>query len=410
VNVKTKQAIFLIICLVLTIILFVPNVSASGNSQLRTDAGQDFNLYYATNDSFTVWSIYPVGHINFTVTSGNLNGTAKLNMDEFTGTFIIAPTTNGYLKITATSNIDVYINNALYTASFGYSSGTLFTVTWEMHTPSPSNSPIYNQGIQTYNYYYRSDPLSVNNETAYYLDQTNTASTISLTSTATGTTVYYGFRVYILHYDGTQTELTSGTPEAVITHTTSTTHQSTSTWTPSRYFLDMGYDALKIETYTKIGGNAWTLKSTHHTPQLLYTEIPQQTWTFTLYTNTTIYYYSTATYNFGSPTYPTNVELAFLTPSVFDVGRYYLGTGNVFMFILTQYTMEIGSGVYLLLVLIPTGTLYLRHRHIGPVLLLFFMFGGSGSLVWIMIPAFAAAFVDAILILGLASIVWRLLR
>ena len=61
------------------------------------------------------------------------------------------------------------------------------------------------------------------------------------------------------------------------------------------------------------------------------------------------------------------------------------------------------------LLLIP-GILYFRYGHVGTIVFFFLLFGGAGGLVWILVPAWAATVVSALLILGFSFVVWRVIR
>ena len=173
----------------------------------------------------------------------------------------------------------------------------------------------------------------------------------------------------------------------------------------------MGFDALKVESYLSLdNGATWTAQAAYVTNPIMSPLLLHQTWTFNLYTT-----YNTASsqtsYIFGSATYQSNINnVGFQPPTQTQLQTWNFLKGDYIMFILSTYTYLIGPAAYLLILMIPTVTLYLRHRNFGPVLILFALFGGPGGIVWIFIPAWASAAVDILLVLGASFLIWRLIR
>lgn len=371
---------------------------------------QDFNLQYQSGSGFTAQDTAQNIDVTFNVASGSLTGTGNLNVTSGGGLFVFTPNVTGTLQITAnTPNFYCTINNQPLTNPVTYTANTTYTILWNNQKQIPT--PII---IGTYHsvLYFRSDTYTTNKQTGYGLDTTATNQQQTITAAVTpGQTATYGFRVWKVTQQGTQTELTSGTPTAEISRNTNGAGWQNSTWLAPQTTLNMGFDALKVESYLSLdNGATWTLLELYVTNPIMSPLLLHQTWTFNLYTT-----YNTASsqtsYIFGSATYQSNINnVGLQPPTQTQLQTWNFLKGDYIMFILSTYTYLIGPAAYLLILMIPTVTLYLRHRNFGPVLILFALFGGPGGIVWIFIPAWASAAVDILLVLGASFLIWRLIR
>jgi hypothetical protein len=371
---------------------------------------QDSNLVYNQNEGFKVQDIADNILNTFTVTSGSLLGTGNLNATTSGGVFQITPTSSGTLTATSTSPIFYVISNGqpLTNGVLNYASGNTYSILWQYTIP-PGPPPII-VGTTNSILYFRSDQYSNNNMTANGLDPTNTNTPASINDTITTQTVTYGFRVWTIHRYGATTELTTGIPTAQVTRSTDGAGWQNATWLCPNTALNIGIDALKVGIYLSLdGGDTWTQRATYITHPLLNAALLQQTWTFNLYTTRTT---NTATsFTFGSLIYHSSINnIGLQPPTDTQLQTWRFLNGDWIGFILGTYTSQIGAAAYLLILLIPTTTLYLRHRNFGPVLIMFALFGGPGGIVWLFVPGFAAAAVDILLVLGASFIVWKLIR
>lgn len=369
-----------------------------------------FNLYFTAGQSFNVQDTYHDALINFAVASGTLNATASLNMTDSGGTFLITPVGSGAIYVTCDeSNFYALFDGEYYTAPFTFSAGVAFLITWQW-TP-PSVTPIV-VGTGNTTFYLRSDQYTTNNVSAYGLDTTNTNSALYVSDASAGdVSVTYGFRVWLVHYGGSTTELTSGTPVAQMTRASDGSGWQNATWTPSETSLSMGYDAIKVTVYLQFGAGSWTARASYVSDVIVSSVLYEQTWRFYLYTSKTTTTSTTARFDFGSYTYESRIEaVGFKEPTAWEIANYRWLHGDYVGFILGAYLDEIGVGAYLLIVLLFCGVLYARHRSFWPVLFLFIVFGGSGGLVWAFVPVWAAAVVSAFLVVGLAYLIFKVIR
>jgi hypothetical protein len=101
-----KLLSFLIICLFLTITIS----SAKADTVITTDV---FNVDFLTGEAFAYQDLLNAFTITFTISDGNLTGTASLDTTDTGGTLSITPTDTGVIAVTATStNYTLYVNGA----------------------------------------------------------------------------------------------------------------------------------------------------------------------------------------------------------------------------------------------------------------------------------------------------------
>lgn len=138
--------------------------------------------------------------------------------------------------------------------------------------------------------YMRSDQHTVNGLTAYRLDLTQSDSWIGRTlhHSASYSVPNIGIRVWKRQADGTETEITSGTPVAQATMGQTLTYYSATWDCPETSLADT--DAIVVRVYGRTAGNTWSLLETFTTEQLDATQLDSATWT--------IYYFGDCIYNF----------------------------------------------------------------------------------------------------------------
>lgn len=386
-----------------------------------------FNIYLNAGEAIMWQDTSVPANVTFSVITGSLNGSASLNADSLEGELVVIPATSGtlYVSCVGPNATVISVNGASPVAwPYSFTAGSPFTVAWIYEdapatptpspspttivtSPTPTATPIVTETIGGTPLYFRSDNQTTNTVNASRLDTTNTETTATIIDALTVSNMTYAFRVWIVHYDGSETEVTTGTPVANITRSSDGQGEQNATWSFPGATLDLGYDALKVVIYLETNAG-WASRATYITPTLLNKAADASTWMFLLYTNKTG---STTTLSYGSSYYPSRIDgHDFTQPSFYELSGYYLQTGNILLFIFYGYTSVFGAAAYLLMLAIPFGTLYIRHRNTNVFLFLFTIFGGSGGLAWVFIPGWAAAVVDAILLIIGSMLVWRVLR
>ena len=157
--------------------------------------------------------------------------------------------------------------------------------------------------------YMRSDQHTVNDATMYKLTQNHTQSAASVNSSVTDPEneayCYWGVRVWKRSSVGTETELTSGSPVAVVSRTSSGSGLQFANWSCPATNLS-ATDCLVVRVYYKFDWTNYTLCSQFITLQLNATLLKASTWTVCYYTQrsyntglhkTYMYYYWDNNYN-----------------------------------------------------------------------------------------------------------------
>ncbi len=406
---QTKMLLFFLVLLVASLLFRIQPVSAD---IIITDT--HFTASFYAGEAFKVQDILHSAVLTFSVTAGSFVGDATLTLTSIGGSITCLPIAAGSISASANATVFFYFNGIGPATAMNYLAGAVLTITWTYSTsPLPTPVIVVNQGTTNSTLYFRSDTQVSNGETGNMLDFSNSASTQTIADVAGGSvTVTYAFRVWLLHYTAAKTELTLGVPVGNITRATSGTGAQTASWTAPTTTLDLGFDALEVVIYLDVG-SGWISRATYLTVPLLYKQIIGSAWTFTLYTNRTVSGGSTYTsFSFGSSTYPSGISgVQLVTPSWFEVGNWQLQTGNVIGFIFYCYYQEIGAAAYLLMLIIPLGSLYIRHKTLNVILFLFVILGGSaGSVAWIFVPVWAASLVTVFLLLIFGFLIWRTAR
>ncbi len=140
--------------------------------------------------------------------------------------------------------------------------------------------------------YMRSDQHTVNNATMCKLMNTHTGN-YNVTSTSSldpenEWTCYWGVRVWKRSSSGTETEISTDSPVAVVSRSTSGQGTQSATWNCSTTNLTTT-DCLVVRVYYKFDVSSWTLCAQFSTVQLNATVLSGQTWT--------VYYYTSRSYN-----------------------------------------------------------------------------------------------------------------
>ena len=287
-------------------------------------------------------------------------------------------------------------------------------------SPSPTPQPILptppqniNFGLIHRDYYFRSDVYSQNNVTAYRLDTdfTNTPTRIidNITDITPTPIVNYGFRVWLVNNFGVTTEMTSGSPVGILSVSNTSDTIVSNVWLSPDEIINLGTTILKVTMYSQINFGDWSARQTWISPKLMTTEITSSTWTFSGYLD-----YANSTYtafSYDSNLFKSGISgIIMAQPTQDDLQTYRILSGDFVQFILQTYLPVMGPAFYLLVLLIPTTSLYLRHKGTGPILMFFALFGMPGGVIWLFVPGIAATVVDIFLVLIGAFLVWKVIR
>ena len=298
----------------------------------------------------------------------------------------------------------VTISNALSTANLTFSATTT-----DIYIPAGRGT------YATETWYFRSDTWTVNTELGYKLHTEQSESTTYVESTSASLQdLTIGIKVYRVNTDGdvipvtdeivaeaTQSGLTAGT----MLNTTYTLSGDVASLT-----MD---DAIQVVLYEQLGTGSQEAKATYITRNLQTDEMNTNTWTLNYYVSISedagTYYYR---FHYGdSSTDSKIVNVQYVTLDPWGKSLYYLGKSDLFNFIFNPYSYYLGQelafGIIAMGFIIPA---YNRYRDIRPCAILCLLFGGTGGLLTVMIPAVAMKISFLFLALGVAIILYKLIR
>jgi hypothetical protein len=256
-------------------------------------------------------------------------------------------------------------------------------------------------------WYFRSDDHTIHEQLAYKLDFVNSYTSTYDSRTTTGThDVSYGIRVWVLDIFGNLYELSSGTPEAIVTRSADAEGYQ------SAYFSCPAYsgliDAVQVNVYQRFGSDPWSLRRYFITGEDLYIKLPESSWEIYYYTNRTVA--STTGYFFhGSSSYSSRINFQYYRANPWEIAMARLQAGNYFGFLFTPWTYYLGDIFWTLLLLFGIVTAYNRFGSLKPILALLWLFGGVGSFLSAMIPAIALSVAWLMLALAMGITLFKLI-
>lgn len=266
-------------------------------------------------------------------------------------------------------------------------------------------------------WYIRSDTDTVNGVLGYVANTTQSTSSVSINTTTLFPSVEFGWRIW--HVGGGNnetTEITSGTPIAIVQRSSTSSGIQSNTWTPPATSLQVGWDSFKFTIYytSPIGFTPWTAFAVLTSERQMYKALEAQELTFYLWTSFTINTFPTPNdiqIRFGSSTYNTRIEdLTFTNPYEQEIQLYHLTNQDFIAFLFHPYVSVMGSLTYGILMLVPTISLYKRTKSFQHILILFVLFGGSTGVMTLMIPEIGMSIGWAFLLLGLGGLLYKTFR
>lgn len=226
--------------------------------------------------------------------------------------------------------------------------------------------------------------------------------------------VSWGIRAY-LQFNGSEVELTGGSPEGILTLLSQYGTQSgvyNTTVSIDKTSMLFGQTAIRFDVYSRWDSGAWTLRNQYITELLFYPSTADGDAVFTAYLS---WSYSggttTAAFNWGTPTYFTGVmDFPFTQGSGADWQQYYLDQGDLTGFLIAPYTAQIGNLFYAIIMFAVGMSLYIRYRQMSIVVMLVALLGGTGGVINLLIGDAYMGVLWLITAFGLALIYWRLFR
>jgi hypothetical protein len=124
-NKNKKLLSFLIVILTLTLLVSVVKADT-----VITETA--FNVSFLTGEAFAYQDLGQAITLTFTISDGNLTGSATLNTDSSGGTLVLTPTESGILVVTGTStNYTLYLDGAEQLGgTVVFTNGVAITISW----------------------------------------------------------------------------------------------------------------------------------------------------------------------------------------------------------------------------------------------------------------------------------------
>jgi hypothetical protein len=203
------------------------------------------------------------------------------------------------------------------------------------------------------------------------------------------------------------TELTAGTPEAIMTKTTNSSSMVTAYWNcPSFSAL---VSAVRIDVYQRFNDEGWSLRRIFISKDDLLIKFPAATWTFHFYINRTAGSTYSTMWHGSYTTYDSRVDIQYNQADPWETAMARLWKMDLTGFLFTPWTYWLGDIFWTLLLFAFIVMSYLWSGSLKLVLAVLWILGGSGSVLWALIPAIALHVAALMLAIAMAWTFFRLI-
>jgi hypothetical protein len=264
---------------------------------------------------------------------------------------------------------------------------------------SPPFPYVYARGALNATWYMRSDTHTIHAVYGFKLLTVNTQTPWFDSRIELGShNVSYGVRVWAIDFFNHTYELTSGSPVAIVTKSDTGGEMLVGYWNCPAY--NSMIDSIMVKVYQKFDDTEWSPLPPFVTGSDLLIRLPASTWTFHYYVIRTVGS-TNSTFGFGSyTTYNSRINLQYYKASPWDVALARLWQRDFIKFMFTPWTYWLGDLFWTVVLFGCIVMAYLRTGSLKPILGLLWILGGSGSILWALIPA--AALHVAVLMLAVA--------
>lgn len=262
---------------------------------------------------------------------------------------------------------------------------------------------------------------TVNTVTGYVVNTTRSISSVSyfINDNEFGLNADWAVRLWLVSLSGSKTELTDGynsinhsyvgSDWRLVDHTESDNFEMPETTVAINTAIEAGI-------YLRIEGGSW---------QRAFTLITEQFKTETIRNATWIVDYQVVYISLGFPFPPrTDVGTAFGNSSAvfrirnfqidklnpWDSAEYELRQGDFVNFLIMPWSYFIGNVTWGFAVLFVEMTMFNKYQSVKPCVVFLWLFGGTGGVLTVMIPALGLHLSWFLLALALASTLWLLIR
>lgn len=225
-----------------------------------------------------------------------------------------------------------------------------------------------------------------------------------------------GWRIFLVHYGGTYTEITGGTPQAqqsVDWTNDGDTELLIGTYNIDATTMTFGKDALEFVAYYRINGTGdWTAAAVFVTTELFYIRVDATEISLMICAD---YEYSagvgTTVSLLWDDFYIGGVDNLYVSnPRSSDFQKYYLNAGNFLSFLTIPYVAVIGNTFYALILIGVSASIYIRYRELSMVVLFMVIFGGAGGVIQVVVGDLFMGLIWVACAFGLGLVYWRLFR
>jgi hypothetical protein len=257
-------------------------------------------------------------------------------------------------------------------------------------------------------WYFRSDIWTILETLGYKLQTVNThTATSDMRTDPVSKDVSYGFRVWVKDVLNSTTELTAGSPEAIMTVTTNSSGMITAYWNcPSFSGL---VSAVKINVYQRFNDEAWSLRRIFISRDDLLWKFPAATWTFHFYINRTVGSTYSTMWHGSYDIYDSRLDLQYYKADPWEAAMAKLWQMDLTGFLFTPWTYWLGDIFWTLILFFLIVTSYLWSGSLKLILALLWILGGTGSVLWALIPAIALHVAALMLAIAMAWTFFRLI-
>jgi len=272
--------------------------------------------------------------------------------------------------------------------SLNFTADTNLTMVYVGSTVPSPYPYVYAKNALNATWYMRSDTHTIHGQLGWKLLTVNTATpTFDERISSTTQNVTYGVRVWAIDLHGNNYELTSGSPVAMVTKSTEGGEMMVGYWTCPAYSSMI--DSMMVKVYQRFDEDPWSLRRIFITQADLLIRLPSSTWTFHYYVIRTLGS-TNSTFGYGSyTTYNSRIDLQYYKASPWDVALARLWQQNFMAFLFTPWTYWFGDLFWTILLFGCIVMGYLSYGSFKPVLAILWILGGSGSILWALIPATA---------------------
>ena len=258
-------------------------------------------------------------------------------------------------------------------------------------------------------WYMRADTHEINGVMGYRLSTAPSTQSLNDSVSISGAySSYYGIRVWIIKYGETE-ELTDGSPAATAYISGIGLHSAS--WNcPGYNDIIIG---LIVKVYQRFGSGEWNLRVTFVSDNSSLFKLPESTWTVYYYTSRQYDGVKTVSTFYWGADYNSRIEFSIDDPNPFELALWHLQNQNLIAFIMTPLTYYLESLAYGIFLFALAIALYNRFEDVSATTLaMLLLIGGGavGGIISILVPASGLQLSWALFVLGIAILLYKLVR